>query len=396
MFEPVPAPAGLTEALRPRISELPASKIREVADAGIGRADLIPLWFGEPDLPTPAFICEAASRALRAGDTFYQPNAGIPELRTALARYMSRLYGRSIGPEHVIVSASAMNALMLVMQALVDPDDVVVTTTPAWPNLPAVPTILCGRIRSVPLTPANAGWRLDLERLFAACDRRTRVIFLNSPNNPTGWMMSAEEQAAVLEFARARGIWIVSDEVYARIVYDRPVAPSFLEQAAPEDRVIVVNSFSKSWAMTGWRLGWITAPAELVPSFEMLTEYNIAGPAGFIQRAGVVAVQDGEPFVSEIVARYGAARELVISRLGGIQHLSLPTPAAAFYAFVRVDGLSDSLAFAKELLQAAGVGLAPGAAFGEGGEGRLRLCFAASLPTLEQALDRFADFMATR
>jgi aspartate aminotransferase len=296
----------------------------------------------------------------------------------------------------VIVSASAMNALMLVMQALVDPDDVVVTTTPAWPNLPAVPTILCGRIRSVPLTPANAGWRLDLERLFAACDRRTRVIFLNSPNNPTGWMMSAEEQAAVLEFARARGIWIVSDEVYARIVYDRPVAPSFLEQAAPEDRVIVVNSFSKSWAMTGWRLGWITAPAELVPSFEMLTEYNIAGPAGFIQRAGVVAVQDGEPFVSEIVARYRAARELVISRLGGIQHLSLPIPAAAFYAFVRVDGLSDSLAFAKELLQATGVGLAPGAAFGEGGEGRLRLCFAASLPTLEQALDRFAEFMATR
>jgi aspartate/methionine/tyrosine aminotransferase len=396
MFEPVPAPAGLIEALRPRISELPASKIREVADAGMGRAELIPLWFGEPDVPTPAFICEAASRALEAGDTFYQPNAGIPELRTALARYMSRLYDRSIGPENVIVSASAMNALMLVMQALVDPDDVVVTTTPAWPNLPAVPTILCGRIRSVPLTPANAGWRLDLERLFAACDRRTRVIFLNSPNNPTGWMMSAEEQAAVLEFARARGIWIVSDEVYARIVYDRPVAPSFLEQAAPEDRVIVVNSFSKSWAMTGWRLGWITAPAELVPSFEMLTEYNIAGPAGFIQRAGVVAVQDGEPFVSEIVARYRAARELVISRLGGIQHLSLPIPAAAFYAFVRVDGLSDSLAFAKELLQATGVGLAPGAAFGEGGEGRLRLCFAASLPTLEQALDRLAEFMATR
>jgi aspartate aminotransferase len=396
MFEPVPAPAGLTGSLRPRISELPASKIREVADAGMARADLIPLWFGEPDLPTPAFICEAASRALEAGDTFYQPNAGIPELRTALARYMSRLYGRSILPENVIVSASAMNALMLVMQALVDPDDVVVTTTPAWPNLPAVPTILSGRIRSVPLVPANAGWRLDLERLFAACDRRTRVIFLNSPNNPTGWMMSAEEQAAVLEFARARGIWIVSDEVYARIVYDRPVAPSFLEQAAPEDRVIVVNSFSKSWAMTGWRLGWITAPAELVPSFEMLTEYNIAGPAGFIQRAGVVAVQEGEPFVSEIVARYGAARELVISRLNGIQRLSLPTPAAAFYAFLRVDGLSDSLAFAKELLRATGVGLAPGAAFGEGGEGRLRLCFAASLPTLEQALERIALFMATR
>jgi aspartate aminotransferase len=396
MLELEPAPAGLMAALRPRIAGLPASKIREVADAGIGRADLIPLWFGEPDVPTPAFICEAASRALEAGDTFYQPNAGIPELRTALADYMSRLYGRRVGQDNVVVSASAMNALMLVMQALVDPDDVVVTTTPAWPNLPAVPTILSGRIRSVPLSPGNAGWRLDLDRLFDACDRRTRVIFLNSPNNPTGWTMSAEEQAAVLEFARARGIWIVGDEVYARIVYDRPTAPSFLEQAQPEDRVIVVNSFSKSWAMTGWRLGWITAPAALVPTFEMLTEYNIAGPAGFIQRAAVVAVQDGEPFVRETVARYGAARDLVISRIGAIQRLSLAPPSAAFYAFIRVDGLSDSLAFAKELLRATGVGVAPGAAFGEGGEGHLRLCFAASLPTLERALDRFAEFMSTR
>ena len=396
MLETVPAPAGLTQALRPRIAGLPASRIREVSDGGIGRADLIPLWFGEPDLPTPAFICEAASRALEAGDTYYQPNAGIPELRAALAGYMSRLYGRRFGPESVIVSASAMNALMLVMQALVDPDDVVVTTTPAWPNLPAVPQILNGQIRSVPLSPGNAGWRLDLDRLFDACDRRTRVIFLNSPNNPTGWMMSAEEQRAVLGFARARGLWIVSDEVYARIVYDRPAAPSFLEQAAPDDRVIVVNSFSKSWAMTGWRLGWITAPAELGPTFEMLTEYNIAGPAGFIQRAGVVAVQDGEPFVREIVARYGAARDLVTSRIGHIPRLSLAPPAAAFYAFIRVDGLSDSLAFAKELLGATGVGVAPGAAFGEGGEGHLRLCFAASLPTLERALDRLSGFMSTR
>jgi aspartate/methionine/tyrosine aminotransferase len=191
-------------------------------------------------------------------------------------------------------------------------------------------------------------------------------------------------------------LWIVGDEVYARIVYDRPVAPSFLEQAEPEDRVIVVNSFSKNWAMTGWRLGWITLPAALGPTFEMLTEYNIAGPAGFIQRAGVVAVRDGEPFVKETVARYGAARDLVTSRIGAIPRLSLPTPAAAFYAFMRVDGLADSLAFAKELLRATGVGVAPGAAFGEGGEGHLRLCFAAGLPALERALDRFAGFMATR
>jgi aspartate aminotransferase len=396
MLEPARRQAGPFAGLRPGVAALPASKIREVADAGRGRADLIPLWFGEPDVPTPAFICEAASRALAAGDTFYQPNAGIPELRTTLADYMNRLYGTRLLPQNVIVAASAMNALMLVMQALVDPDDLVVTTTPAWPNLPAVPQILSGRIRSVPLSPGNAGWRLDLHRLFDACDERTRVIFLNSPNNPTGWTMAAEEQQAVLAFARARGVWIVSDEVYARIVYDRPAAPSFLEQAAPDDRLIVVNSFSKSWAMTGWRLGWITAPAALGPTFEMLTEYNIAGPAGFIQRAGVVAVQEGEPFVAEIVQRYGAARALVTARIAAIERLSLAPPAAAFYAFFRVDGMTDSLAFAKELLAATGVGLAPGAAFGAGGEGHLRLCFAATLPTLERALDRLAEFIASR
>ncbi|HEX2477661.1 MAG TPA: aminotransferase class I/II-fold pyridoxal phosphate-dependent enzyme, partial [Geminicoccaceae bacterium] len=308
------------------------------------------------------------------------------------------LYRTRLGPENVIVAASAMNALMLVMQALVEPGDVVVTTTPSWPNLPALPQILSGRVQSVPLTQGNAGWRLDLERLFHACDARTRVIFLNSPNNPTGWMMASEQQQEVLAFARRRGIWVVSDEVYARLVYDRRHAPSFLEQAEPGDRVIVVNSFSKTWSMTGWRLGWITAPAALGPAFEMLTEYNIAGPPGFVQRAGIVAVQQGEPFVADIVARYRAARDLVIERVSAIPRLSLARPEAAFYAFIRVEDMSDSVAFAKHLLMTTGVGVAPGAAFGDGDhpcDDYLRLCFAATLPTLERALDRIARFMAS-
>jgi aspartate/methionine/tyrosine aminotransferase len=379
--------------VRRSIAALPSSKIREVAHLGMGREDIIPLWFGESDLPTPKFICDAAAQALAAGDTFYQPNPGIPELRATLADYMNRLYGTRLAPDNVIVSASGMNALMLVMQSLIDPGDAVVTTTPAWPNLPAVPRILTGEIREVPLTPGNAGWRLDLDRLLDACDARTRVIFLNSPNNPTGWMMTAEQQKAVLEFARARGIWVVSDEVYARIVYDRPIAPSFLEQALPDDRVIVVNSFSKTWSMTGWRLGWITVPAELGPTFEMLTEYNIAGPAGFVQRAGVVAVQEGEACVRETVERYHAARDLMVERLARIPRISLPTPEAAFYGFFRVEGMTDSVAFAKELLMSTGVGLAPGAAFGDHSDDFLRLCFAASLPTLERGFDRLERFM---
>jgi aspartate/methionine/tyrosine aminotransferase len=398
MLQPDATSAGRSLGLRPNIAGLPSSKIREIADAGMGRADLIPLWFGEPDTPTPPFICNAAACALAAGDTFYQPNAGIQELRAILAEYMNGLYGARLGPGNVIVSASAMNALMLVMQALVDPGDVVVTTTPSWPNLPALPQILSGAVRSVPLSPGNAGWRLELDRLFDACDDHTRVIFLNSPNNPTGWMMSAEQQKQVLAFARRRGMWIVSDEVYARLVYDRRHAPSFLEQAEPEDRVIVVNSFSKTWSMTGWRLGWITAPAALGPSFEMLTEYNIAGPPGFVQRAGIVAVRDGEPFVEEIVARYRAARDLVLERVAAIPRFSLPRPEAAFYAFLRVEGMDDSVAFAKHLLKETGVGLAPGAAFGNDEhpfDDYLRLCFAATLPTLERAFDRLERFMTS-
>jgi aspartate aminotransferase len=212
-------------------------------------------------------------------------------------------------------------------------------------------------------------------------------------------VMSSEQQSEVLAFARQRGIWIVSDEVYARLVYDRRHAPSFLEQAEPDDRVIVVNSFSKTWSMTGWRLGWITAPAALGPAFEMLTEYNIAGPPGFVQRAGIVAVRDGEPLVEEIVARYRAARDLVLERVAAIPRLSLPRPEAAFYAFIRVDGMGDSVAFAKDLLMQTGVGLAPGAAFGNDEhpfDDYLRLCFAATLPTLERAFDRLARFMAER
>jgi aspartate/methionine/tyrosine aminotransferase len=395
MLQPRPTPAGPTSGLRATIERLPSSKIREIAHAGMGRDDLIPLWFGEPDTPTPGFICDAAARALAAGDTFYQPNPGIHELRVTLADYMNGLYGTRLAADNVIVSASAMNALMLVMQALVDPGDEVVTTAPSWPNLPALPLILSGKVRSVPLRPGNAGWRLDLDELFDACAARTRVIFLNSPNNPTGWMMSSEQQRDVLAFARRRGIWIVADEVYARIVYDRRYAPSFLEHAEPEDRVIAVNSFSKTWSMTGWRLGWITAPSALTPCFEMLTEYNIAGPPGFVQRAGIVAVQDGEPFVDEIVARYRSARDLVAKRVAAIPQLSLPRPEAAFYAFIRVGGMADSVAFAKDLLMRTGVGLAPGAAFGEGGEEYLRLCFAATAPTLERAFDRLADHMAS-
>ena len=375
---------------RRAIADLPGSKIREVATLGMssGIADIIPLWFGEPDVPTPGFINDAAAQALADGHTFYTLNRGIPELREAIATYMSELHGQVFGSDRITVTASAMNAIAVLMQTLVDRGDNAVLTAPLWPNIAACVGIMEGDPRQVPLNESESGWQLDLDRLFDAVDERTRLIFVNSPSNPTGWMMTAEDQRAVLAFCRQRGIWIVADEVYDRLVYDRPVAPSFLDIAEPEDLILRLNSFSKSWCMTGWRLGWITAPTAFGPVLEKMNEYNVANAASMAQHAGIVALRDGEDFVRETVERYGRARDLVFQRLAGMPRVKLARPEAAFYAFFSVDGMDDSLAFAKELLTDTKVGLAPGSAFGPGGEGHLRLCYAATPATLSEAMDR--------
>jgi aspartate aminotransferase len=387
--EPAGRQPGVAAPIRTLIDALPASKIREVSRAGMGRADVLPLWFGEPDRPTPDFICEAAARALKEGHTFYTPNRGIPELREALASYMSDLYNRAVDRERITVTASGMNAIMIAMQCLVDPGDNVVITTPLWPNIAETVHIMGGQARRVPLDDAgDGGWSLDLDRLRVACDGRTRAVFINSPNNPTGWMMPGEQQQELLAFCREQGVWLVADEVYARVVFDRRVAPSFLDRGEPDDPLIVINSFSKAWAMTGWRLGWITHPARLGSVFEKMNEFNIAGPPAFAQHAGVVALREGEPFIADTNARYREGRDLVCARLGAMGRVRAPVPEAAFYAFFAVEGMDDSLGFAKRLVEEAGIGLAPGVAFGPSGEGHLRLCFAASSETLERASDR--------
>ncbi|HEX7124303.1 MAG TPA: pyridoxal phosphate-dependent aminotransferase [Thermodesulfobacteriota bacterium] len=379
-------PRGLA---RPGVQALRASLIREVANAGAGRADVIPLWFGEPDQPTPDFITNAAAAALAEGRTFYAPNLGIPELREALAGYLTRLH-RPVAAERICVTASGMNALMLVMECLIDPGDRVVAATPTWPNCLEVVHVMGGRTDTLALELAGTEWRIDLDRFLGMIDADTRAVLVNSPNNPTGFTMTREAQAALLARCRRLGVWLVADEVYDRIYYDGTSAPSFLDIAEPDDRVIVVNSFSKTWAMTGWRLGWITAPAPLMDDLAKLNEFNVSSAATFAQHAGVVAVREGEPFVAATLERYRRARDLVYERLGAFARVQATRPAGAFYAFFRVDGVTDSLAFAKRLLAETGVGLAPGVAFGPTGEGHLRLCFASSLERLEAALDRAA------
>jgi aspartate/methionine/tyrosine aminotransferase len=379
--------------IRAEVAELQPSGIREIANAGMGRAEVIALWFGEPDLPTPDFIVAASDRALRAGETFYSHNRGVPELRHALAEYTGRLYGRAIDVERITVTAAAMNALMLIAELLVDVGDNIVLASPLWPNFFRCIEIMGGEARQVPLATDGEGWRLDLDRLFDACDERTRAICVNSPSNPTGWMMERETQAAILDFCRARGLWVIADEVYARIVYDRAHAPSFLEIAEPDDLLLVVNSFSKSWAMSGWRLGWITAPEALGETLEKLNEYNVASPGTGTQHAGITAVREGEPFIRDMVERYRIARDIVQQRLGAMRRVRLTRPEAAFYAFFSVDGVGDSRAFAKKVLAETRVGLAPGTAFGKGGERFLRICYAKTPELLGEAFDRLEPLL---
>jgi aspartate aminotransferase len=378
----------LPARLRPLVEEMSGSRIRAVSESAFGKTGLIPLWFGESDRVTPPFVSAAAKQALDAGHTFYTPNRGIAPLRDAVAGYVSRLRKRAIDVERVTITASGVNAIMLVMQTLVDPGDNVVLVTPLWPNCADAVSALSGEPRRASLTAVDGAWTLDLDRLFALCDDRTRAIFVNSPGNPTGWMAKPEELRAILEFCRKRRIWAIADEVYERLVYDRPVSPSLLDIATPEDPVISINSFSKAWCMTGWRLGWIVAPEGLGDTLGKIIEFNMSAATTFVQHAGLAAIREGEPFVAEIVEQYRQARDLVTQRLGGMRRVRMARPDAAFYAFFQVDGMRDSLGFAKEIVAKHGVGLAPGIAFGPEGEGWLRLCFATSKAKLSEALDR--------
>jgi aspartate/methionine/tyrosine aminotransferase len=385
----------LDPAVRPSIDALQASRIGEVSALGFGQPDVLPLWFGEGDQPTPAFIGAAATAALNAGETFYTYKRGIPQLREAIAAYQTRFFAKPTAAERVVVTNSGMSGIMLVCQALIDPGDNMLVVSPVWPNIVAAIEIMGGEARPVTLAQHDDGsWSLDMERLMEAADRRTKAIFVNSPSNPTGWMMHRPEAEALLAFARRRGLYIISDEVYSRVVYDAPAAPSFLDIIEPEDRVVVVNSFSKAWAMTGWRLGWLTIPAEIGPAIDKLVEFNFSGAPTFLQYGAVAAIRDGEPFVRATAERYHQGRDLIIAGLQRFGRVTVARPEGAFYAFFKVDGMTDSLAFAKEILARARVGLAPGAAFGPGGDGHLRLCFAASAERLNAALDRLAPMLS--
>ena len=381
--------------MRQVIDQLPGSKIREVANAGLGRSDVLPFWFGESDEPTPAFIRDAAIRSLNAGETFYAHNLGLPELREALSRYIGTLH-RPVSADRIAVTSSGVNALMLAMQALAGPGDEVVAVVPVWPNLTAQPVILGASVKRVSLQVRGGAWQLDIESLLAAVTTKTKVLLVNAPNNPTGWTLTRAEQETILAHCRRTGTWIVADEVYER-VYFKPgsaSAPSFLDIAEPDDRLVVAHSFSKSFLMTGWRLGWLVIPPALTEAIGKLVEFNTSCAPVFVQRAGLAALAGAADFVPGLVQRLQHCRDTLLPQLVALPGVQVAAPEGGMYAFFRVEGQDDSLAFAKRLVIEAGLGLAPGAAFGDEAEGWLRWCFASNDPQrLTLGVERLKRFL---
>lgn len=353
--------------------------------------DVIALWFGESAWASPALCIEKAVEAMRNDDCYYQPNSGKPELLDAICRYSSKRYNRSFDRRQMTVTASGMQGLALSAQALITPGDRVVTLGPSWPNAAEVFRISGATIHTENLQSFNGRWEIDLERFIDALTPATKAILINSPNNPTGWAMSTEQQLCVLQHCRQLGIWIVADDVYSRLYFNAEQAPSFLELSEQEDRVISVNSFSKAWSMTGWRLGWLHAPVELQETLAMLTEFNIAGPPGFIQAAGASMLDDSEREIAVLKSRLSDSFAVTKQRLKEINRVEFFEPDGAFYCFFKVDGINDSMQLAKTLLRKARVGLAPGTAFGAQGEGYLRLCYAKPVHIMNMALDRLSD-----
>lgn len=386
-------PLSAEERIRPQIIDLETENIAELAVRAAAMTDVITLWYGEGDLTTPAFIREAAKAALDEGMTFYVPDMhGLPALRDALSAYQSRLHGRPIRRDRSTVAPSGMAAVHLAMQLLVDRGDNVVVMEPQWPNIRHAVHVSGGEARPVALDYVDDDWRLDLDRLFDACDARTRAVMFSTPSNPLGFTASREELAAMVEFSRRTGVWIISDEMYSRLYFEGEAAPSVLQIAEPEDLVLAVNGFSKAWAMTGWRIGWLTHPPSVAPALSAMTQYMNSGTAGFIQKAAVAALTEGEPFVAEVRARCKAGIDTAYEILGQSNRIILPKkPPGGMYVTFQVEGEDDARAICRRILEEARVGLAPGWLFGESSVAMARMCICRDTASIAEASRRIVD-----
>jgi aspartate/methionine/tyrosine aminotransferase len=361
----------------------------------MGMPGVLKLYFGESNLPTPDVIKQAAADALASGHTYYTENAGTPSLRQAIARYAAKLHGVKIDPSReVVVTASGVQALSLLLRSLVDPGDEALVLTPAWPNGSAILQMAHAEVKQIPQPLTGERYGIDFDVLAHSVTSRTRVLLYASPSNPLGWVATEQDQERLLEFARQHNLWLVADEVYERLFYCGPVAPSILKKATRDDAVIVVQSFSKAWCMTGWRLGWLIARSDLAARATELNEFMVSCAAAFAQKAGEAALERGEEFVHGMVARLRENRDYCLRELRSMPGVTVPSPDGAFYLFPRIQAAVDSFEFCKKLLIETKVGLAPGVAFGAGGEGSIRICYASDLAILKEAMARLRQYLA--
>jgi len=380
------------------VEAVPHSRIRELAEIAMQMDGVLRLYFGESNLPTPDYIKQAAMRALDDGYTFYTENAGLPSLRRAIAENYLRLHGVQLDPtSEIVVTTSGVQALNVGIRCVLDPGDEAMVLTPAWPNGSSNIAMANAVVQQIPHPLCCERYRIDFDALERAVTPRTRMLLYTSPSNPLGWVATDEEQQALLDFSRRHGIWLMADEVYDRLYYagarlGEPV-PSILRKATRDDAIMVVHSFSKSYCMTGWRVGWLVARRDVATKATQLNEFIISHAPTFAQKAGETALAEGEPELERMLARLKENRDLCMDALEGIPGITVPRPDGAFYLFPRIDGLDDSFAFCRRLLEETRVGLAPGVAFGAGGEGSIRICYAAERSILEPAMERLNTFL---
>ncbi len=389
---------------------VPHSRIRELAEMAMGMDGVYKLYFGESNVPTPDFIKRAAQKAMADGYTFYTENAGLPSLRRALERYYADLHGVKLDPvKEIAITASGVQALNVAIRCMLDPGDEGIVLTPAWPNGAAIMRMCNATPREVPHALSNGRYSIDFDALEAAVTPRTKLLLYTSPSNPLGWVASEQDQERLLEFTRRHNLWLMADEVYERLYYpaltspaksEKGVpsgsAPSILRKATRDDAVVVIQSLSKSYCMTGWRIGWLVGRKDLVERASQLNEFIISCPSGFGQRAGETALLWGEDTLRQMICKLRENRDFCMGVLSKVKGVTIPVPDGAFYLFIKVDGVADSFAFCKDLLMETKVGLAPGVAFGAGGEGNVRICYASDRPILEEAMARLKLFLESR
>jgi aspartate aminotransferase len=375
---------------------VPQSRIRELADIAMSMDGVLRLYFGESNLPTPGYIKDAAVRALEEGYTYYTANAGLPSLREAIARKHRELHGVEVDPtSEIVVTASGVQALHVAIRCVLDPGDEAVVLTPAWPNGAAIVNMCSARPVEIPHPLRGNKYEIDFDAVEKAITPRTRLLIYTSPSNPLGWVAREEDQVRLLEICRSRGLWLLADEVYERLYYSGPVATSILRLCSRDDAVVVVHSFSKSYCMTGWRLGWLVSRRDLANKATQLNEFIVSHAPSMAQKAAETALAEGEVELRSMVERLKENRDFVRDALLGIPGVAVPQAEGAFYLFPKIQGMRDSFALCRQLLIQERVGIAPGIAFGAGGEGSVRICYAADRTVLEPAVERIARFLRT-